>query len=455
MTVHVADFGAVPDGDSASPTDNYLALQAALDASVAGRCQLEMDAKQYYTSQTLVPPANFRSIRVVGSSIGNDETIAGAGNMAGSVIVTNGDYPAIHATFGQYQNENLRIDGVMFRNLSPEWVGDGAVKITRVPISNRYHSGFEFRHVAAMGYKSALMFEGTNLTNVGHNFFGTAVIDQCDFRENKKGIRLKNACLNLLSTYDTKFFMLPEGGIVCERNEDGSGTGSIYTGKFYSPHFEDVAGIFRTDPLPVLEAQGVPSLRTEIYAVGLKREFCYSTMSGGVRSGEPLCLGINTDLDLAGPTNQTMGYGEVAVPRIGATNSIRSTNFVSVDLDGGKSYSPDSVNAAQASKSLPAGGFVTFTIPSADGNPYEIATEVRLSGGQAGSVKHHHWGHPAIASANTSLIYGSILAGVTMTFGLGTTSDILTITLTNGTPWTFPADLFVSNPGGSRLGPIT
>lgn len=465
---HMADWQieGAPDYQTAAPNEGAKLQQAFDDvSSVSGT--LIGDAKNYLTDRQLVVDGNFRSFKLQGPGTGNSQTAS----TGGMTLMTNGLYSAIRAEMNVFANENIRIEGVNFYNIARGGLAGSAlytllasagpaIKVVHGASSARYHSGFVFRDVGIVGYGAGIDFQGLNTADAGLNFFGTVIGDNVSMTDVGYGYLIANASLNLLDLRSPLLHNCPFGGLVLIRDgEVGSGNGrgsSVNCHIGGKPHFEGVGGMFRTQTTRTYGGTGTSEvLRSTITIEGLRHEFCGDTINSetGVPTGDPFALGVDTDLIIIGDVNYGMGYQEVAYGAIPASCTVTSSTPVRLNLNGGRSLSPRMINAPVISRTIANGASTTFTLTASQvDRAYALKSQLLLSGGQAGFIESMHRGMPNGGSgAKSTTSVGSPISGVTVTFGPGSSGDVVSCVVANTTGFTISAELQIENLSGCTI----
>lgn len=441
---NVADYGAVGDGI----TDDYAALQSAVNAAAAVNGLVVFDAKNYKISQPITISGTFRSVKLQGVGTGDAIT----SSSAGTTIVTNGTYNAIVATFNTYANENILIDGICFYNVAQDQTNGGAaIKIVRGASNTRYISGFEFTNIGINGFGSAFDFQGMNTVNADNNFIGRTTLQNVSVTNTGIFFYYANCSLNLLSLYNVDILDCKYGGFRGARDGDvgtGNGKGGILITSLFKCHFEGVGGgLFRTNTDPTLDSLG-NTLRNSISLYDFTHESCGATVDPV--AGEPFVLGLNNDLFFFGKVPYGAAYGEVSVPYLDATSTASSTSPVILQMTGGQSLSADKINAPILYRTIANGANATLTVTVNESTAYALQSTLLLSGGQAGIVESLHNGIVGSAPTRTA-IAGTPAAGIALTWGTVAGSDAIQLQIANTTGFAITAKLLVTNVSGATI----
>ena len=451
-TAHVSDFGieGTPARADVAAINEGLKIATAVQEVAAVNETLLFDARNYLLDREITVGGDFRSFKLKGAGVGNANTWS----TGGTTLITTWGFGAIRVNLDNYVNENFRVEGLTIASSDIDMTGYPAIHIVRGASNGRYVSGFVFKDVAVRGFGSGAAFQGMNLENAGNNYFGTVIMDNFHVINTGIGVVLNNASLNLLEMRSPLFHVCPYGGIRLFRDGlvgAGNGRGSSITASIIGkPQMEQVGGLFRTQDTRSFGGTGTAEiLRSTIHIQGLRHEFCGSEVLPAVL-GEPWCLGVDTDIIITGDVDYNLGYEEVAFPRVGLGNTIASDTPIRVQMDGGRSKTPRTVNAPVIRRTIPNTGSTVIAVTTPDlASRYALKSDLILHNGQLGLVETRHNGKANDVNtkqiASTSALPAPGTSGVNVVFGNGSDGSVINCTVTNNSGAVIDAELQVEN----------
>ena len=262
---------------------------------------------------------------------------------------------------------------------------------------------------------------------------------------------INNASLNLLDLRSVLLHHCPKGGVRLEKDGAvgaGNGRGSSVTMHISGKsHFEDGAGMFRTQQTRTFGGSGTASVvRSTIHMDGLLHEFCGASISP--TAGDPFLLGVDTDVIVTGDVNYGSGHGEASVPFIGANNTLTSSSPMIAIMNGGRRLSPHMVSAPIIRRSIANTASTVFTLTTTELASSALRSKLILHGGTFGVVEAMHNGSPT-GTKNNTVVSGPVPAGgttgVTVTFAAGAAGSVINCTVLNNSGQTISAELQIEN----------
>lgn len=456
--IHVSEAGVAGDG----VTDDRAKLKAIIDYAASVNDTVLLDALNYkINAPIVVEPGSWRSFKLKGAGTGNHQTASSAG----TCIVTNGTYNAFEVSFDTFANENFRMEGLGFYNAAQDQLGGGAaIKVIRGANNNRYVDDFIFDGVFANGFAAMFIWQGLHKKtdpnpNSGNVFFGRITGRNVSAQNCGYFWLQQNAGCNLVSFTASKAFQCNFGGFVLLPDGDvgpGNGFGSMIRLRWNDSHDEGVGGMWQTGK--GMEPSGGTPIRSTISRHN-------STSEGGGASGTPgtgdpwgltahdavSAPNAGTDIFITGDADYKLPFGQGVLPRLPVGSTLASSSPIRVTNDGGRILSSDYVNAPRLRQIVAgSGGTATFTLTVGDTRDFAIETTLIGADGIYGTLRNLHSGRPS-TTTTTHTGVGALSGGLSVVWGSGGTSDILTATVTNNGGAAAAVDMIVSNLSGASI----
>jgi len=279
-----------------------------------------------------------------------------------TLIMTGGNKPIFSLLLNNFFAENFVFNGINFLHgnfypaaqpkstLPAVYVEKG---VTGNVSLNRYTTDNLFINCSFVWFAAAVLFKGRYLAPdpLTYNYYGPTKFENCSLVNNTNSVVMEDCTFNYL-VFDTCQLFGSDGAGIDIRKSVG-GTGGTVQATFRNTLFEGLKGIFRID--------GVVGARNSFSFYDCQREFC-QPFSGA----SPMGTLTNTDLLFYGMKDKAIAYGEDALIRIDAGNTITSDTPMSVNMFGGATNSKDQINVIAAETSIGVGETKTVQILTTD-----------------------------------------------------------------------------------------